>query len=187
MTEVTNQVEISEAATLASDSASEAATPTSDSGQWTCPECNRQMSMRSKGNHLKTHKKGAESKAANQLEIKHEVKKALDGFISKLTEDKKTESKELEKQLTPKLEKEKQEVAEVVESPKLNFAMQLLILIGLAIGAIIFVVVAMKNKIQLPTIRRQPDIQLSLGYNQDGGYTSPEGVVYAPGEYHHAR
>jgi len=154
---------------------------------WTCLLCGKSYNHKYRYMHTKIcMPKKKTSKGPSKKEIK-EVAEAVEKLEKIVEPDKPVEVKPKvlseiiqdhheEGEEPGELELD-DEVADIVEDPKLNFYLQIAIVVGIVIAALFVGYKAITNQPQVQQEVMVPPVDL--------GFTDERGVYYGPGEYHH--
>jgi len=128
---------------------------------WTCPECGKTYTYKYKYSH--------ESHCHGKPKLK-DIQKAKEAA-------KQLDSKPKSELLSERFEKpaEDPEVREITDDPKLNFYLQIAIVVGIVVTSLWVVYKSITNSAPQPQYEQQVDL----------GFTDARGVYYGPGEYHH--
>ena len=129
---------------------------------WVCPDCGKKLTIKYKSGHKK-HCRGKPK--LKDIQKAKEAAKELD-------------SKPKSELLSQRFEKPMEDpgVAQITDDPKLNFYLQIAIVVGIVVTSLWVVYRSITNATPQP---QQYEQQIDLGF------TDARGVYYGPGEYHH--
>jgi len=155
---------------------------------WDCPLCGKSYNKKYKYVHMKIclPKK---KRSPSRQEVK-DVAKAVEKLEKKVAEQEATiqppkleELPEAKPELLSSIMEHHEEgeepgsIDEIVEDPRINFYLQIAIVIGIVVAALFVGYKAVFNGGQQQEVVYQEPV--------DMGFTDQRGVYYGPGEYHH--
>jgi len=125
----------------------------------------------------KLEKKVAEQEATIQPPKLEELPEAKPKLLSNIMEHQE-EGDEITENMMDEHSGSKDEVDDIVEDPRINFYLQIAIVIGIVVAALFVGYKAVFNggQQQQEVVYQEP---------VDMGFTDNRGVYYGPGEYHH--